>query len=187
MTQTQFSWYLLLYLLFLIYPELFPIWKCWRTTYITLVIKCCHPEVKACTVFLTVPYQSGEGAWVRTLETGGSSGIQKTQYLFVWETLVWLAPEFSFSGNFNEDERIYLIWVRKRSIIACKGIGIISGDVFKVHVSETLRPENNYLTTLLAFLSQVFTKLLAKQLLFDLYLKWLSRRHKAKLPDWQDW
>ena len=51
MTQTQFSWWLLLYLLFLIYPELFPIWKCWRTTYITLVIESCHPEVKAYTPY----------------------------------------------------------------------------------------------------------------------------------------
>ena len=82
-----------------------------------------------------------------------------------------MAPEFSFSGNFKKDERIYIIWVWKRSLIAYKGIGIISGDVFKVHVSETLRPENNYLTALLAFLSQVFTKLRAKQLLSNLYLK----------------
>lgn len=72
--------------------------------------------------------------------------------------------------------------MQKGAVFQYKGIDSTSGNAaFKVHFSETLRSENNYLTASLAFLSQVFVKLLAKQLLSKLYLKLFCRSRGAKL------
>ena len=47
---------------------------------------------------------------------------------------------FSLSGNFKEDERIYIPWDQEGAVLRYKEIALISGDVeFIVHVSETLR------------------------------------------------
>lgn len=96
-----------------------------------------------------------------------------------------MALEFSF---LRSTRKLTQFGIGKGVIRACKGIGIISENVaFKVHFFETSKPENNYLTALLAFLSQVFAKLTAEQLVSKLFLKLLSRSHEAKLPDWQAW
>lgn len=123
-----------------------PNWKCWSTTYTTLmIIETFHLELEACALgFLTAPTRVA-----RVLELGlrklwGNSDTQKVcTCLFGRHWFDWFW-ELSFSGNFKEDEKTHRVWGQKRSCTCIRRIDVISGNVtFKVHFSETLRPKNN--------------------------------------------